>query len=63
MGWDYNMVLLPYGTWWRRHRRAFNNYFHPNIVSKYRPIQTREVRIFLYRLLKTPENFMHHIRQ
>ena len=63
MNWDFNMALLPYGTWWQKHRRAFNKHFHRNIVSKYQPIQTREVHAFLYRLLKTPEDFMHHIRQ
>ncbi|KDR79209.1 hypothetical protein GALMADRAFT_137092 [Galerina marginata CBS 339.88] len=62
MNWDYNMALLPYGAWWRRHRRTFNEHFHQNIVSKYQPVQAREVRAFLHRLLITPDDFMHHIR-
>ncbi|KAF8960727.1 cytochrome P450 [Flammula alnicola] len=62
MNWGYNLAMLPYGTWWRRHRRTFNDHFHPNIVWKYQPAQAREVRAFLNRLLATPENFMHHIR-
>ncbi|KAF8154532.1 cytochrome P450 [Crassisporium funariophilum] len=62
MQWDYNMAFLPYGSWWRRHRRAFHEHFHPNVVAQYQPVQTREVRAFLHRLLSTPDNFMHHIR-
>lgn len=63
MNWDYNMALLPYGQWWRRHRRAFNEHFHQSVVWKYQPIQLREVRALLHRLLTTPDDFMHHIRQ
>ncbi|KAF8632647.1 hypothetical protein AX17_004780 [Amanita inopinata Kibby_2008] len=59
---DFNFFLLSYGTWWRRHRRAFHDYFHPNVVSKYHPVQIREVRAFLRRLLTTPEDFSEHIR-
>jgi len=63
MRWDYNMAMLPYGSWWRRHRRGFNEYFHQNAVHKYQPTQARETRAFLHRLLTSPDNFMHHIRQ
>ncbi|KAJ3510929.1 hypothetical protein NLJ89_g4394 [Agrocybe chaxingu] len=62
MNWDYNIAMLPYGTWWRRHRRAFHEHFHPGVVAKYQPVQSREARAFLYRLLVSPENFRHHIR-
>ncbi|KAH9487252.1 Cytochrome P450 monooxygenase COX2 [Psilocybe cubensis] len=62
MNWGFSMALLPYGKWWRRHRKAFNEHFHRNIVYKYQPIQQREVRSFLFRLLGSPENFIHHIR-
>jgi cytochrome P450 len=64
MRWpDLGFAFLPYGPWWRRHRRAFHGHFHPGVVDKYQPIQTKETRAFLRRLLVTPENFMHHIRQ
>ncbi|KAF9037735.1 cytochrome P450 [Panaeolus papilionaceus] len=62
MGWDYNMGLLPYGSWWRRHRRDFHNHFHAGMTPKYRPIQLQETRAFLKRLLVTPDNFLLHIR-
>jgi cytochrome P450 len=63
MDWYYNMAMLPYGTWWRRHRRTFNEHFHASTIWKYQSMQAREVRAFLNRLLTTPDNFLHHIRQ
>ncbi|KAF9442056.1 cytochrome P450 [Macrolepiota fuliginosa MF-IS2] len=60
MGWHYNWALLPYGTWWRRHRRAFHQYFHPNRVSTYHPIQLKCIRGYLRRLLSDPEDFLSH---
>ena len=63
MGWTFSVVRMPYGAMWRRHRRAFHEHFHVNAVQKYIPIQTKEILVFLHRLLVTPENFIHHIRQ
>jgi cytochrome P450 len=57
------MSLMPYGTWWRRHRRLFQESFHRNAITKYQPLQRQEVQAFLRRLLVTPDNFFHHIRQ
>ena len=57
------MSLMPYGLWWRKHRRLFHEHFHVNAVSRYLPIQRQEAKAFLRRLLITPENFFHHIRQ
>ena len=58
-----SMAIMPYGLWWRKHRKSFYEYFHRNAVTKYQPVQRQEVRAFLRRLLVTPENFLHHIRQ
>jgi cytochrome P450 len=57
------MANMPYGPWWRRHRRVFHEYFYRNAVTKYQPIQKQEVQAFLRRLLVTPDDFLHHIRQ
>ena len=57
------MSLMPYGTWWRRHRRLFHESFHRDAVAKYQPLQRQEAQAFLHRLLDTPDNFFHHIRQ
>ena len=63
MGLSISMTRMPYGLWWRKHRKLFHEYFHHNAVTKYQPIQREEVRAFLRRLLVTPDNFFHHIRQ
>ncbi|KAF9548281.1 cytochrome P450 [Agrocybe pediades] len=62
MDWGFAFTMLPYGSWWRRHRRSFNEHFHQNAVYKYQPVQTHEMKHFLNDLLVTPENFLHHIR-
>ncbi|EDR10167.1 uncharacterized protein LACBIDRAFT_248655 [Laccaria bicolor S238N-H82] len=62
MGWGYDIPNMPYGTMWRRHRRAFHEHFHTNAVHKYLPTQAKESQALLCRLLTTPQNFMHHIR-
>jgi cytochrome P450 len=63
MGWSISMAMMPHGLWWRKHRKSFHEYFHRDAVTKYQPIQRQEVRAFLRRLLVTPDNFFHHIRQ
>jgi cytochrome P450 len=63
MGWSISMALMPYGLWWRKHRKSFHEHFHRNAVAKFQPIQRQEVQAFLRRLLVTPEDFFLHIRQ
>ena len=61
--WDFSFGFMPYGLSWRRHRRSFHSFLNVNAVSKYQPIHRREVHAFLRRLLDTPDNFLHHVRQ
>ena len=63
MNWGISMAFMPYGLWWRQHRKIFHEFFHRDAVTKYQPIQRQEVQAFLRRLLVTPDNFFHHIRQ
>ena len=63
MNFRINMALMPYGLWWRKHRKSFHEYYHRNVVNKYQPIQSQEVRAFLRRLLVAPDDFLQHIRQ
>ena len=63
MKWDFHFGVQPYGTRWQRHRSSFHQHFNINAVSKYLPIQRREIHAFLRRLLDTPDNFVHHIQQ
>ncbi|KAJ3555828.1 hypothetical protein NM688_g2361 [Phlebia brevispora] len=50
-GWDWNFSILPYGQRWRDRRRVFHHYFNQNAVAHYHPVQLRETRAFLQRLL------------
>ena len=63
MGLGISMSRMPYGPWWRKHRKSFHEHFHHNAVTKYQAIQRQEIQAFLRRLLVTPDNFSHHIRQ
>ena len=63
MGWDFTFALMPYGVQWKKHRRTFQEYFHANELHKYIPIQRQEIRVFLRRLLVTPDEFVNHIHQ
>nr|VWO99449.1 Non-specific serine/threonine protein kinase (EC [Ganoderma boninense] len=60
-GWDWAIPFMPYGQWWRRHRRAFWQYFHPEAIHVHYPRQEESARKLLSRLLKTPEDFAHHV--
>ena len=63
MNWNISTAIMPYGLWWRQHRKLIHEHFHRNTVAKYQPILTQEVQALLRRLLVTPDNFFHHIRQ
>ncbi|KAI8994215.1 CyP450 monooxygenase [Trametes punicea] len=54
VGQEFNLAFMPYGIWWRRHRRAFWQQFHSGVVSKYQPAQKAAVHRFLVRLLEKP---------
>ncbi|KAK7678454.1 hypothetical protein QCA50_018514 [Cerrena zonata] len=64
MSWDWNMGFMPYSQLWRDHRRVFHQFFNSREVSKYQPIQVRECRAFLQRILSSPsEDLGQDIRQ
>ncbi|KAF8874752.1 cytochrome P450 [Infundibulicybe gibba] len=58
---DFLLVFMPYSMRWRHHHRLFHEHFHVNAVSKYHPVHSHETRVFLRRLLQTPDNFRKHI--
>ncbi|KAF7761211.1 hypothetical protein Agabi119p4_10620 [Agaricus bisporus var. burnettii] len=62
MDWDYVFAFQRYGVRWRRHRRHFHDHFHPNVVSRYQPIQIDTARAFVRKLVESPDKFKHHIR-
>ncbi|KDQ59104.1 hypothetical protein JAAARDRAFT_33832 [Jaapia argillacea MUCL 33604] len=62
MGLDWNFAAMRYGDNWRRHRRTFHQQFNQGAIRKYQPIQTRESRLLLQRLLGAPQDFYSIIR-
>ncbi|PPR01466.1 hypothetical protein CVT24_001870 [Panaeolus cyanescens] len=63
MGHDGMLAFQRYGPVWKKHRRAFQEQFHPQVIGEYQPVHVREVRAFLQRLLETPKDFYRHIDQ
>ena len=61
-GSSSNFGFMPYGQWWRRHRRAFWQYFHRDAVEQYQPLQRSGTRIFLESLLDNPSRLRELIR-
>ncbi|KAI0360841.1 CyP450 monooxygenase [Trametes cingulata] len=62
-GWDWVLTMLNYGPWWRRHRRAFHQFFNPTAVIPYRASQELEAHRFAKRLMDDPKHFLHHVRR
>ncbi|EJF57200.1 cytochrome P450 [Dichomitus squalens LYAD-421 SS1] len=61
-GMDMNLSAMRYGERWRRHRRAFWQYFHPSALPTYQPMQRKAAHRFLNKLLKTPSRLREPIR-
>ncbi|PPQ73993.1 hypothetical protein CVT24_012482 [Panaeolus cyanescens] len=62
MGWDFDFAFHPYGSLWRKDRRAFHDQFHAGVVQMYQPMQLKEAHVFLNLLLTEPDGFLHHVR-
>ncbi|KAH9856473.1 CyP450 monooxygenase [Lenzites betulinus] len=62
-GFSWTLVAMGYGAWWRRHRRAFHQFFNREAVVGYHATQEAKVDHFLGRLLQSPSGFNSHIKQ
>jgi len=62
MTWDFSLGFMPYTPRWRAHRRMFHQEFHQGAVQKHRPVQLQLTRVFLSRILKSPEHTRKHLR-
>ncbi|KAH7931093.1 cytochrome P450 [Leucogyrophana mollusca] len=63
MGWDWLFSSMPYGLRWKHHRKLFRHHFHPSLTSTYHPVVLEETYTTLRNLLRTPDDFNHHIRR
>ncbi|QRV92904.1 cytochrome P450 family protein [Ceratobasidium sp. AG-Ba] len=62
IGWDKDILLLPYGPLLKRYRTMLNRALNNRVALDYIPLQQKEVQKFMKRLTETPDDFMTHVR-
>ncbi|KAF8482343.1 cytochrome P450, partial [Gautieria morchelliformis] len=62
IGFDWAFGAMRYGDKWWRHSKMFYQNFHLAAVTAYTSIQEKWTKELLYRLHKSPDNFLQHIR-
>ena len=62
VGWEWSLAFMPYGQWWRRHRRAFWQHYNPAVIPTYYEDLERGAHRLLSRLLARPETLNEHLR-
>lgn len=64
VGWKNTLVLVPYGERLKNSRRLAHQLFGSHAtMNQFLPVEERETRRFLQRLLATPNDFSAHIRK
>lgn len=64
VGWKNTLVLLPYGERFRNFRKLFHQTIGtPRAMENFHPIEEKETREFLKRVLARPEDLAEHIRR
>ncbi|KAJ3721438.1 cytochrome P450 [Lentinula guzmanii] len=63
IGWEGDLVYLPYGNEMKLHRKLFHQGFHPTDSSLHQPHHKKALRLFLNNLIDTPEEWLGHIQQ
>ncbi|KAI0753307.1 CyP450 monooxygenase [Daedaleopsis nitida] len=61
-GWDWGMALIPYGLDWRRRRKEFHQFFHPNAIVSRRPLQQHQTAKMIQRLIEQPDTLFSQLR-
>ena len=56
-GWGRSLAFMAYGSWWRKHRRLFHQYFRPQAVTAYRPMMKKGILTGLDLLFESPDLF------
>ncbi|KAF8208093.1 cytochrome P450 [Mycena galopus ATCC 62051] len=62
MDWKFNMSLQPYGSVYKKHRKAFQHGFNRRESNGYQHVQTRENTLLLEKLLTDPSKYDSHLR-
>ena len=55
------MAFMPYGPWWRTHRKLFNEFFNTSAIKDYDVDQVKVVSTLLVNLHREPEIFRKHV--
>ncbi|KAH7915601.1 CyP450 monooxygenase [Hygrophoropsis aurantiaca] len=62
MGWEFNVGFIPYGDYWRKHRKAMHQGLKPEAVMNYRPLQLEKVHQLVRNFIHTPKDIQEHIK-
>lgn len=60
---DIHLLLLPYGTKWRKQRKILQSLLNVNVVDKLLPLQEAEARQTMLQLVHDPCGYYNHIRR
>ncbi|KAJ7323905.1 cytochrome P450 [Mycena albidolilacea] len=63
VGYADSVPLTPYGDRHREYRRLMSEVLGPRTVSQWRVLEEKHMREFLRDIVRTPEQFLHHIRR
>ncbi|CUA68221.1 O-methylsterigmatocystin oxidoreductase [Rhizoctonia solani] len=61
-GWTDAILFVPYGPRLRTYRRLLHQTLNPRATLEFQNLQMEEMRKFMKRLLKEPEQFYEHAR-
>ncbi|KAJ3520043.1 hypothetical protein NMY22_g12920 [Coprinellus aureogranulatus] len=59
---NWSFGLMPYGSWWRKHRATFQHFFRRRDLSQWHPIMYEERDRFLSSMKETPEDYYEHMK-
>ncbi|KAJ3818173.1 cytochrome P450 [Lentinula raphanica] len=62
IGWDRDILVLPYGEDLKAHRKLFQQQFHPNDTALHQPHEKKATVVFLNNLLDTPDDWLAHMK-
>ncbi|KAJ7115441.1 cytochrome P450 [Mycena epipterygia] len=62
MCWSLGLAFMKYGDRWRTHRRLFHEQFNSVAVQNFRPKLRDGTHDLLRRMVKQPDDFLHHLR-
>ena len=61
MEWNWQVPIARYDNAWRQGRKLLDRSLRPGAAATYRPMEQARVRVFLTRLLATPDQWRAHL--